>query len=69
MFYLALSIAKIIALLCVTEIFTNVEQWWNDTDRSKHKLPEKSLSQDHVVHHKSNEGWPGIEPSLHGGRS
>jgi hypothetical protein len=68
MFYLALSVSKIIALLCVNEIFINTERWWNDTDRTKHKFSEKSLSQYYVVHHKSKKGWPGIEPSLHGKR-
>jgi hypothetical protein len=66
---LALSVSKIIALLCVIEIFTNMEQWCNDTDRRKHEFSEKGLSQYHVVHHKSIEGWHGIEPSLHGERS
>lgn len=45
MIYLALSVAKFIALFCVIEIFTNMEQWWNDTDRRKRKFSKKSLSQ------------------------
>jgi len=32
-FYLALSVAKIIALLRVNEIYANMEQCWNDTDK------------------------------------
>ena len=38
----------------------SMEHWWNDTARGK---VEKSLSQCHVVYHKSHMDWSGIEPT------
>jgi hypothetical protein len=36
--------------------------WWNNTDNGKPKYSEESLSQCHLVHHKSHMDWAGIEP-------
>jgi hypothetical protein len=41
-----------------------MERRWNEIDSGKPKYSEKSLSQCHFVHHKSNIDWPGIEPEL-----
>ena len=42
---------------------TNVERWWNDTDRRKLKCSEggNNLSQCHFIHHSSHMDWPGIK--------
>jgi hypothetical protein len=39
-----------------------MEYWWNDTDRGKAKCLEKNLPQYHIVYHKSQMDWQGIEP-------
>jgi hypothetical protein len=36
---------------------------WNDTDRGNPKNSEKTLSQRHLVHHKSHMDWTKREPA------
>jgi hypothetical protein len=38
-----------------------MEQWWNETNRADPKFWDKTLCHCHIVHHKSNMDWPGIE--------
>jgi len=38
----------------VVDGWMGMEQWWNGTDRGKLKCREKTLSQCHLVHHKTH---------------
>jgi hypothetical protein len=48
------------------EIWVNMEQWWDDTDRKKPKDVETNLPQCHSVHHMFHMDWPGRWSSLRG---
>jgi len=41
---------------------TNMERWWNDTERVKPKYWERNLSQCRLIHQKYDRHWSGIEP-------
>jgi len=38
---------------------TNVERWWNDSDRERHKYWEKNPCKCHFIHRKPHTYWPG----------
>ena len=40
---------------------TNVDHWWNGTDRRKTKYLEKNLARYHFIHHRSHMDCPGME--------
>jgi len=40
---------------------TNMDHWWNGTDRGKSKYLEKNRSQSHAAHEKSHVDCPEIE--------
>jgi hypothetical protein len=46
------------------DIWMNVEQRWNHTDRGNPKDSQKILSQCHFVHHKTHVDYPENEPGL-----
>jgi hypothetical protein len=45
----------------VVDVWMNMENWWNDTDRGKLKCLEEHLSQCHFLYHKSQMDWPETE--------
>jgi hypothetical protein len=49
-------------MIIFSPFFRVMEHKWNEIERGKPKYSEKTLSQCHFVHHKSQMDLPGIEP-------